>query len=302
MIAIGIVSLERLRPVRWLAIAVVLTIVWLPARAELPFTYNSYLREAFDYINTHAQPGDVLILRDGTLFTAADYYNVQVPWIGLPPEKITNVKRFLFAEEALQYTDDLVRAHDAQRVWVLTWQGQIMDPQDIVSGILEVIGDPQPLSDAYGFGDVSLRLYRLHDTPELLRTQIKMLNPLVETPHGGPLYHGGYVLNDTPVAHGGIVLVHTWWERGPAVIPEVRVSVRLYDPDGNFYAQQDQPPVNPSFGQENWRPNELILSRFALWVPPEMPTGPAEVRLVIYHMRGVFEPIDVRVGTFEIRD
>lgn len=302
LIGAGIAALDRLRYVRWLAILVALAIVWLPGRADLPLTYNSYLREAFAYINAHALPGDVLVLRDGTLFTAAEYYDVEVPWVGLPPEKITDVNRFLFIDEALQRLDSMVRAHDARRVWVLSWQGEIMDPQDIVDGILELIGEPQPLEDAYGFGDVSLLLYTLHDAPDAVQARVEAMSPVVETPNGGPLYYGGYVLNKTPVPHGGIVLLHTWWQRGAVVMPDMRVSVRLYDATGHFYAQQDQPPVNPSFGQEHWQPGELVLSRFALWVPPNMPDGPAEVKLLIYHMQGMFDPITVPVGTFEVRD
>ncbi len=302
LVSAGIAALDRLRYSRWVASTVALLIVWLPGQVDLPLTYNSYLREAFAYINAHASPGDVLVLRDGTLFPAAEYYEVQVPWVGLPPERITDVNRFLFIDEALHHMDEMFRAHDAQRVWVLTWQGQIMDPQNLINGILELIGDPQPLEDAYGFGDVSLLLYELHDMPATLRSRIESMTPIVETPHGGPVFYGGYVLNDAPVPHGGIVLVHTWWQRGAVVMPEMRVSVRLYDTAGRFYAQYDQPPVSPSFGQENWQPGALVLSRFALWVPPDMPAGPAEVKLVIYHMHGLFEPLTVPVGLFDVRD
>jgi hypothetical protein len=85
-------------------------------------------------------------------------------------------------------------------------------------------------------------------------------------------------------------------------MPGMRVSVRLYDASGSFYVQFDQPPVSPSFGQENWQPGSPILSRFMLWVPPTMPSGPAEVRLLIYDMEGTFEPITVPVDHVEIRD
>jgi hypothetical protein len=96
----------------------------------------------------------MLILRDGTLFTAAGYYGMDLPWIGLPPDKLTDVKRFLFFDEALDSLDVLAENTSVRRAWVVAWQGDIMDPQNLVTGIFEVLGDPVPLP--WGFGDVGV--------------------------------------------------------------------------------------------------------------------------------------------------
>jgi hypothetical protein len=94
--------------------------------------------------------------------------------------------------------------------------------------------------------------------------------------------------------------VTKWWRRGAVVMPDFRVSVRLYGVDGNFYTQLDQPPVSASFGQENWQPGSLILSRFTVLVPPQMPPGPAEIRMILYDVGGAFEPITVMVDQLDI--
>jgi hypothetical protein len=302
LVGMGLSVLARRRWLRWPVWGAALALIWLPSRVDSQPIYNSYLREAFAYVNGHAAPGDVLILRDGTLFTAAGYYDARLPWIGLPPDKLTDVNRFLFVDEALDGLETLVDQNHARRVWVVAWQGHIMDPQNLAEGLLEAIGDPQPLPGAFGFGDVPVSLYALRDPPHALRERIDSLQPVVQTPPDGPIYLGGYVLNRSPVPHGGAVLIHTWWQRGASVMPGMRVSARLYTPDGAFYAQLDQPPVAASFGQENWRVGSAVLSRFTLWVPPEMPSGPAEVRIVLYDADGSFEPITVVVAPFEIRD
>ena len=112
--------------------AAALVIVALPARVDTQPIYNSYLREAFAYVDANAKPNDVLILRDGSLFTAAGYYDPGVPWIGLPPDKLTDVNRFLFFDEALDSLETLAVSHNARRIWVIGWQGHIMDPQNLV--------------------------------------------------------------------------------------------------------------------------------------------------------------------------
>jgi mannosyltransferase len=302
LIGLGLAALDRLRWLKWPVWSAALLVVWLPASAHFAPIYNSYLREAFAYVNQHAEPGDGLVLRDGTLFTAAGYYGARVPWIGLPPDKLTNVNRFLFFDEAINDLEGLVDQHEASRVWVIAWQGQIMDPQNLVAGVLEAIGDLQPLPASYGFGDVSVSLYRRDASPRILYERVAALTPVTQVPPDGPTYYGGYILTGSPIPHGGTVQIHTWWKRGAAVMAGVRVSARLYDPDGKFYAQLDQPPVSASFGQELWPPDSPILSRFTLQVPQEMPSGPAEVRLVLYDIQGTFEPITVSVGGFDVED
>jgi hypothetical protein len=240
----------------------------------------------------------VLILRDGTLFTAAGYYGTDLPWIGLLPDKITDVKHFLFFDEALDSLDALAQQHRMQRAWVVAWQGNIMDPQNLVAGIFEAVGDPVPIP--LGFGDVSVSLYKLRQPPDTLRERVAGLGPPVQVPLGGPIYEGGYILNQGPMPRGGTVKIQTWWQRGAAVMSGFRVSLRLYDVDGNYHTQLDQPPVSPSFGQENWQPGSPILSRFTLIVPPDMPLGPAEVRLILYDMDGAFDPVTVVIDHLDI--
>jgi hypothetical protein len=294
----GLAALDRWRWRRWPIWAAALLVVALPARVDTRPIYDSRLREAFAYINANAQPDDVLILRDGTLFTAAGYYGTDLPWIGLPPDQLTDVKRFLFFDEALDDLETLAQGRIVHRAWVVSWQGDIMDPQNLVAGIFEALDDPVPIP--LGFGDVSVSLYRLRQPPDTLRERVAQLGLPVQMPPDGPVYEGGYILNQGPMPRGGTVKLQTWWQRGTVVMPGLRVSVRLYDADGNDHTQIDQPPVSASFGQENWLPGSPILSRFTLLVPLDMPPGPAEVRLILYDAGGAFEPITVVVGRLDI--
>ncbi|HEX3049840.1 MAG TPA: glycosyltransferase family 39 protein [Aggregatilineaceae bacterium] len=302
-------ALTRFKWLRWPVWSAALLIVWLPSTANLQPIYNSYLREAFTYLDTHSQPGDVLVLRDGTLFAAAEYYQTKLPWIGLPSQKLTDVNHFLFFPEAEKQLAELISQHQAQRVWVVAWQGHIMDPQDLTDGILESIGQPEPLPDAFGFGDVSVMLYKLRDNRPLgeFRQTVSEMHPIAQTPQNGPVYLGGYVLDKRTFHPGDVLVIHTWWQRGQTVLPNMRVSVRLYAPDAapnEFYrgAVLDQPPVSATFGQENWAPDTPIFSRFVLWLPPNTPTGMMTLKMVLYDvpLPGTFEPVFVTIDEIEI--
>src|SRR5690606_32534651 len=99
------------------------------------------------------------------------------------------------------------------------------------------------------------------------------------------------------------LLIHTWWERGAKVVPGLRISVRLYAADGEFYAQWDQPPVSPTFGQELWPEGVPLLSRFdQLAVPAGTPPGPAEIRLVLYDIGGAFDPFTVTLAPLTVQE
>lgn len=301
LLGLGLDALRRLKLVAWLVRAAFLLVIALPATANLHPIYNSYLREAFATIEQQAATGDVLILRDGTLFTAASYYDAAVPWIGLPPEPITDVNRFLFLPEALDALTPFLGEQNARRAWVLSWQGHIMDPQNLVGGVMELIGTREPV--APGFGDVSLALYTLHTSPRAIGERVRALELLAEVPGGGPVLLGGYLLTADPVPRGAPLLIHTWWQRGTQVVPGLRVSLRLYGADEEFYAQWDQPPVSPTFGQELWPDGVPLLSRFdQLAVPANMPPGPAEIRAVLYDIGGAFDPLTVTIAPLAVQE
>lgn len=301
LLGLGLDALRRLKLLAWPVRALFLLVIALPATANLHPVYNSYLREAFATVEQQAAPGDVLILRDGTLFTAASYYDAAVPWIGLPPEPLTDVNRFLFLPEALEKLTPFLGEHNARRAWVLSWQGHIMDPQNLVGGIMELIGTREPVTP--GFGDVSLALYTLHTSPRAVDERVRALEPLAEVPGGGPVLLGGYLLNADPVPRGTPLLIHTWWQRGAQIVPGLRVSLRLYGADEEFYAQWDQPPVSPTFGQELWPDGVPLLSRFdQLAVPVDMPPGPAEIRAVLYDIGGAFDPFTVTLAPLTVQE
>lgn len=301
LLGLGLDALRRLGVLSWPVRAAFLLVIALPATANLRPVYNSYLREAFATVEQQAAPGDVLILRDGTLFTAASYYKAAVPWIGLPPERITDVNRFLFLPEALDELTPFLGEQNARRAWVLSWQGHIMDPQNLVGGLLELIGTRERVDR--GFGDVSLALYTLHAAPGAAAERVQGLQPLAQVPGGGPVLLGGYLLNGDPVPRGAPLVIHTWWERGAQIVPGLRVSLRLYGADGEIYAQWDQPPVGPTFGQELWPEGVPLLSRFdQLAVPAGMPPGAAEIRVVIYDAGGAFEAFPVPLAALTIAE
>lgn len=305
LLALGLGALERLRRVRWPLWLAALAIVWLPAQVSLKPQFNSHLREALAYVNAHAKPEDALIVRDGSLFTAIEYYGVSIPWRGLPDEKLIDVDRVLYIDEALDALDALIAQHGAERFWVLAWQAHIMDPQDLGAGLFELLGRTRNVEGDYG--DVALSLYRLRDPPQMLRQRLAEAVPRPISPVGGAELLDAYIVPNGAITPNDSMMVHLWWLRGETPRPDLRVSVRLMDregnlrkPDGAFYCAADQPPGTWAFLEPRWEPGKPVLSRIWMWVPQEMPLGPASVIMVVYDVQGAFEPVTVPLIQFEV--
>src|SRR5262249_7548065 len=122
------------------------------ATGQIGHPPQSDFRGAFSYIQAHWHDGDMVILRDGTLFPVADYYRSPAPYIGLPDSMITDVTHILQAKEAISILNK--QSNTIHGVWLLAWQGGVMDPENVTLGLLETIGTRQLAN--MSFGDVGL--------------------------------------------------------------------------------------------------------------------------------------------------
>jgi hypothetical protein len=291
LLALGLIALLRRRVLAITAVVVLLAIPWLTGQIGSP--PDSDFRGAFAYVREHWQPTDLLILRDGTLYPAADYYQSPQPYVGLPFSELTDATHVLHASEAVPI---LAKQSDAIRgVWVLSWQGTVMDPAEVTAGLLETIGTRQSVQS---FGDVGLEYYKLQRPLSALQAPQIVEKPLATMPDG-VILDSAQVVASGPVSSGDTITVHGWWRRHDPVSDKVRVSARLYGSDGKAYGQQDKPPAGWFYLPRRWPADTLILGRYELRVPPNTPLM-LTVKLVIYSAENDFAPVEVTVGTVQV--
>ena len=60
------------------------------------------------------------------------------------------------------------------------------------------------------------------------------------------------------------------------------IYIHLLDVDGNLLAGWDGVPLQGAYPTRFWRPGESLLDYWVLRVPPDIPTGPAQLRIGIY--------------------
>ncbi|MCC7450218.1 MAG: glycosyltransferase family 39 protein [Anaerolineae bacterium] len=292
LLALGLIALLRRRALTMMATAVLLAIPWFTGQIGRP--PDSDFRGAFAYVRAHWQSTDLLILRDGTLYPAADYYQSPQPYIGLPFSELTDATHVLHASEAvpiLAQQSDTIRG-----VWLLSWQGTVMDPEEVTAGLLETVGTRQT---ALSYGDVGLEYYTLDRPLSTLQAPQIAEKPLATLPDG-VILDSVQLAKSSPVSAGDMIIVHGWWRRHAPVSDKVRVSARLYGSDGTAYGQQDKPPAGWSYLPRRWPADTLILGRYELQVPPDAPDT-LTVKLVIYSAENDFTPVEVTAGTVQVR-
>jgi hypothetical protein len=268
-------------------------IFWITGQTGHP--PQSDFRSVFAYINSHWHDGDQVILRDGSLFTAAEYYHSPTPYIGLPYTLITDTSHILHANEAISALTPLAK-QGVHGIWLVAWQGDVMDPEDVTAGLLETIGTDQAVNEP--FGDVSLDYFALNKPLSEIQGPILTTNSLAATPDGVTLQTVSLATLG-PLHPGDPIVAHGWWQRGANASAQARVSIRLVGSDGKTYGQQDQPPAGWFYYPDHWPEQISILGRYAMTIPPDAPDS-IMMLLIVYSTNPNMKPVEVPVGTVQI--
>lgn len=278
-------------------LAVLSMLVW-GRQVTLEEEYRGDFRAAFDILQHAAGPNDLLVLRDGTLFTAAEYYKSPIPYVGMPDDLLTDVSHQVEIYEAL----DLLNAMNFKqktRVWVLSWQADTMDPTALGWGILDYYsqGDRQwwLWSQAR---EVSLASYTLNLPPISLLDHIAAYPGVIQVPPDGPSLLGYDVYYPTPQDGQCMAIVQAWWWRGETDYPTTLVSLRLADANGDRILQTDTPPAGYFYPQERWTPFVPILGRVELVGPCVAWEAAAQLEMVVYDAAGEKPSQPIVLDTF----
>jgi mannosyltransferase len=307
--SIVIISQWRLALAAVIALAGVLYPYSTGERGESP---RSDYRGVFATICTEGTPDDVILLRDGTLFVVAAYYGNRPPCqqprkvYGLPEALITNVTQMANLGEA-QGLMAKIAADAPPNVWVVSWQGDVMDPQGLAYGLLDLAGKHTLAAAMYG--DVRLDRYQFtNPTAHAGLAQLARQGPMPDaqwfnlTPiSNGPRLIATRLLAPSKAKVGDLIVIQAWWERGAETAPSLRASARITTTDnGWLYTQVDQPPSSWKNYDERWPSGIPVLGRYELRINDDVPAGKISIRFVLYDTLGQFEPIVLTLAELEV--
>lgn len=85
---------------------------------------------------------------------------------------------------------------------------------------------------------------------------------------------------------GDVMRVQMVWQTTAPVEDAFKVFVHVVDMQGNLWAQYDSEPGSGLLPMPVWRPHQPVVDRFAISLPPDMPSGEYMLLAGIYHPEG----------------
>jgi hypothetical protein len=160
-------------------------------------------------------------------------------------------------------------------VWLVLWQNEISDPLNVIQ---DQLSDQSPRLDVgQNFHDMALQLFDVHAARFLIEPQVEVdyrfVQPIrlvgynMNTPQarvGKPLSFGLYFSTDGPLARNYLIFTH------------------LLAADGSIVGQQDHIAGADSFPSSLWPIGNLILNRFQINLPGNLPPGAYRLEVGLY--------------------
>ncbi len=259
--------------------------------AEDSFITRSQWREVAAYIRDHRAPGDAVILSSGHAWPVWDYYAPDIPALRLPEIDVLDVNQVLGYTEA----GEILRTglNDADRVWLVEWQDEVLDPTGVVPLFLSEAGDEARLADADFW---HIELARFDD--------LSPANIDPQPPRNLAFNFGDeLILLGSQTGSSGDLLL--FWQLAPGVDslrPDYELAgemTRESELGRVRYADlPDQRPAAYAFPTSRWRPEQIVVGRLALAeiLPGALP-GRYTLHLTVYDPDGDIAGLDVLDGS-----
>lgn len=268
----------------WVSIALI-GVLWGPALAANyfdPAVARDDIRAATWHVVEALEPGDMVVMsRDN--FAVRYYYPTfaqQRPasrtwWIAMP-EGLHGV---LADDGALI---DAINRFQPDRVRLLLWQDDVVDPQSMVESTLWPYGYE---IGEYNFASIRLPLYRLTALP--IRGMPWQPASAI---FGDQLELTGFWASSQAFAGDWFYVVLRWHTlRAPTT--DYRVFVHILDADGQIRFQKDKQPLNDLLPTSRWRAGQTLRDAYATVVPPDLPAGDYEIVMGVYDASGARLPV-----------
>lgn len=235
--------------------------------ADPAFTKADF-RGVTTYLQAHRTGDEAIILVSGHMFPVFDYYLPGAERLRLPADRTLSTSHILDFDVA-----DTLNAEVAGKagVWVVRWQDEIVDPNGVLSMLLDTAGEKMEVDAA--FWHIGLDYYRL--------------------PADARFPTGPQIEHRQDVNFGNTIQLLGWsqprpdeyllyWQALNAIAEDVMVSLRLVDAQGHVWGQVDRRPAAYLYPMTRWSAGEAVFGRGVLPAQAGTPPGMYWMELRVY--------------------
>ncbi|MCS6847201.1 MAG: hypothetical protein RMN52_05735 [Anaerolineae bacterium] len=259
-----------------LASVVLIGVLWLPALHMYltdPALQRDDTRGAVQHVTEAIEPGDLVVMsRDN--FAVTYYWPAEQAdaLIALP----AGLHGVLASDAAVL---EALNSRQPQRVRLMLWQDDVVDPQRFVESTLWPNGYE---IGEFNFAQIRLPLYRIERRP-VARPDFRDAGIVFGEPEGERIALERYWQRARARAGDWFYVILEWQARQP-MRTDYKVFVHVVGEDGRPVFQSDRLPLNTLLPMTRWRPGEAMRDAHAMVAPASLPPGVYRV------VAGVYDP------------
>jgi hypothetical protein len=170
---------------------------------------------------------------------------------------------------------------DHDRIYALYWGDAQRDPQHVIERWLD--SRTFKVSEEW-VGDVRFVVYA---SPSEVPAEPHAINATFNALNHETIHLNEFTVWPTEIEPGDTILVQLAWSADTPTDRPYKVFLHLLDSNGTPVAQRDGEPVGGSRPTTGWEPGEVIVDRYGLAIPSELPPGEYLLRMGLYDM---FDP------------
>ena len=208
---------------------------------------------------------EAIILSSGHMFPVFDYYYPGGDQYRIPDQETLSTSDIVTYDVAGKL-NEIAATHGG--AWLVSWQDNVVDPNGILSGVLDTQAEQVPISQ--GYWGVTLRHYRFPPG-----VSFSPPSAAVETnvDFDGKITLLGYSPASPSVASGATLPLTLYWQAQQAVSEDYWLALRLVDSSGHVWGRSDQRPASYTYPTNRWQVGTTIPGPAHLPVTPGTPPG-----------------------------
>ncbi len=170
------------------------------------------------------------------------------------------------------------------RLFVLYWGDGEADPQRVIESWLDAhtYKATEQWINSIRFATYAVPM-KLSDAPEV-KSGARF---------GEQITLDGYTLPATQLQPGDILQLDLFWRTAAPLSERYKVFVHVLDQSGQIVAQTDREPGGGQQPTANWASNELIIDRYGVLIPEDIPPGTYAIEIGLYDFNGTRLPVSI---------
>jgi len=250
---------------------------------------RSDFRSVAEYIGSHAEANDAIILVGGHMLPAFTYYyRGGLPVYPLPDRLVVSTKEPLDYRAAEQL-NSIAQGRD--RLWLVLWQNRLVDPTDVILDQL-MLNCPRLGVGRNFHHEFAVLLFSLENQPRFgtgpenhylasFADEIQLL---------------GYDLDSFRAEPGQTLHLSLYWEALQEMDRDYLVFTHLVSDDEHIYGQHDKIAANDTYPTSHWVKGTIIRDKYEILVSPDTPPGLYTIEVGLYWTDQGIERLPLKSG------